>query len=440
MTDEQRTDSLGCYRSPWARTPRLDQLANEGVVFTNAVTPAPVCTPARVSLLTGRYPSETGVWWNENHGKQLEHLVYRFADAGYRTASFGKQHYASRSKAFQTEQQLILSDPVSYFDYAPPYDRADFDVVRYPSRSPWLLGGRYPAAAAERTEARSVQQAIKWLERGPSDDPFFLRISFNGPHTPVVPPAPFHDLIASDAIELPAEADAVPEAEPRWVHDLAPFCSSSPLSREQIEKMRSYYYGEVAFLDSQFGVLLDWMHATGLLANTIVAFISDHGTHLGDYGLVQKQTFYEPVVGVPFFLRWPGHVMSNVTIDTPVETRRLLPTLLELADMPGTSRTKGDSLAGVLRGEANLPSGPVFSELQPTSFGEPFDHRVIMVRDGDWKLTMRFHPAPGDRVIVNLDDDPYERQNLVGSHPDVVDRLEALINAHLREHLAEPLP
>src|SRR4051794_29605016 len=104
MTDEQRTDSLGCYGSGWARTPTLDRLANEGVRFETALTPAPICAPARSAILTGRYPSETGIWSNDQAegGRQGEDgdepapaapLVGIFAAAGYRTASFGKHHH-----------------------------------------------------------------------------------------------------------------------------------------------------------------------------------------------------------------------------------------------------------------------------------------------------------------------------------------------------------
>src|SRR5215510_14984218 len=112
MSDEHRTDSLGSYGSPWASTPNLDRLAREGVRFVHAITPAPVCVPARTSILTGRYPSAVGVWHNAFPDRHSipELLTERFHQAGYRSASFGKQHYAGTKKAFQTEMNLTLSD------------------------------------------------------------------------------------------------------------------------------------------------------------------------------------------------------------------------------------------------------------------------------------------------------------------------------------------
>lgn len=124
MTDEQRTDSLGCYGSSWAITPYLDKYAKNGVIFKNAITPAPVCVPARASLLTGQYPSRTGIWWNHNgkDKRKLEHLTYIFEDAGYATASFGKQHYSSPNKAFQTEYHIEVNEIVDFYSYGSKYN------------------------------------------------------------------------------------------------------------------------------------------------------------------------------------------------------------------------------------------------------------------------------------------------------------------------------
>src|SRR5262245_46466687 len=100
MSDEQRTDSLGCYGSPGASRPNPDRPAGEGVRFVHAITPAPVCVPARSAILTGRYPSALGVWHNAFPAEHSlpELLTERFHQAGYRSASFGKQHYAGTKK------------------------------------------------------------------------------------------------------------------------------------------------------------------------------------------------------------------------------------------------------------------------------------------------------------------------------------------------------
>ena len=436
MTDEQRTDSLGCYGSPWARTPSLDRLAEDGVLFRHAVTPAPVCVPARVALLTGRYPCETGVWYNHGTGTDLPFLTDGFRRAGYATASFGKQHYCTPNRAFDTERQLVLSDAVHYFNYAEPYRHEEFGVVRYPEsgRFPWIFGGRFPEAAARTTEAQAIDAGIEWLSSLPEDRPFFLRVSFNGPHTPVAPPAPFDALIDPETIALPAEADPLPDDAPEWVSEgLYPKAGAFRLTSEEVREMRRYYYGEVAFLDQQFGRLLSWLRDRGALEWTIVVFVSDHGTHLGDYGLVQKQTFYEPVVNVPFVFHFPGSVAQGVRVDVPVETRQLLSTLMELCELEGASGWRDSSLAETVTTGRDPAARPVFSELSIGSFGIRHEDRLAMVRDGAWKLSLCADPHPREVRLHDLSADSWERTNLAEcpAHRETRERLQEALLEHL---------
>lgn len=427
MTDEQRTDSLGCYGSAWAQTPHLDRLAAGGTVFDHAVTPAPVCVPARISLFTGQDPHVTGVWWNDGgHGRTLPHLTSHFADAGYRTASFGKQDHHGVNAAFQTERGPVLSDEVHYFSYADGLSEEEYGVLKFADGPhPWIFAGVFPGPEERTAEAQVVDETLAWLDEG--DEPFLLHVSFNAPHTPVVPPARFRDAMDPSAIDLPVETESLPDDPPEWIRDgLLQIAGSASLGPKERAIMRQHYYAQVAFVDDQFGRLLRAMDAAGHLDNTIIAYVSDHGTHLGDFGLVQKQTFFEPVVTVPYFFSWPGVIRGGVHIDTPAETRRLMPTLLDLAEVPAPQEVLVESLAPALRGDTSLEQRPVFSEFTLGSFGLRQDERLVMVRDEQWKLTMSMD-APEDRVLIDLDRDPYERHNLRAEEPAVVRRLEELI-------------
>lgn len=433
MTDEQRKDSLGCYGSTWASTPSLDALAGNGAVFSNAITPAPVCVPARASILTGRYPHETGVWWNDpKHGRQLAHLTHYFEAVGYETASFGKQHYLSPNQAFQLERDLVLSSHVGYFEYSQKHLERSHKVLKYPGRPyPWIFGGEFPGPAGDRSEAIAVAEALAWLRTG-SHEPFLLRLSFNAPHTPVTPPRAFASATATAPIAIAPESETLPDSAPAWIsNSLLPFATSSIMSRQQIEKMRRYYYAEVAFVDDQFGRLLGEMEKGGFLENTIIAFTSDHGTHLGDFGLVQKQTFYEPVVTVPFFFVWKGVIPSGLRLDTPVETRQLLPTLLELAGVPFHPVLQKDSLARVVLGDNPATPRPVFSAFTLGSFGICHDKRLMMVREGPWKLTLSPDSDLSDCVLTNLEEDPFERNNLFDSASEIGAALKSAAERHL---------
>jgi choline-sulfatase len=435
MTDEQRTDSLGCYGSPWARTPTLDRLAAEGAQFGCAVTSSPVCAPARSALLTGRSPSTLGFWFN---GAPIERpalpLTKVFEDAGYRTASFGKHHYmAADEPAFQTQVDLVLSDEVGYFAYADRWDEDNFDVVKYPGVYPWIFAGRFPAAPALTSEAQAVAGAKRWLDDHPSDRPFLLRVSFNAPHTPVAPPAPFDTCIDPDDVALPPREAALPPGAPPWLHDLAELETVSLLTDDQVRRARQAYYGAVAYVDSLIGELLGWMDARGLLANLVIVFCSDHGTHLGDFGLVQKQTFYEPVVTVPYLFWGPQIVQPRAPVSTPVELRTLLPTLADLAGVDVGLDAVGASLAPALRDGTVFVAQPVFSELTLGSFDIRTRDRLIMVRDGSWKLSACLDPEPGELLLVDLESDADEHINRAADPAvaQVRDRLLALVVDHV---------
>ncbi len=371
----------------------------------------------------------------------LEHLTQHFHEAGYASASFGKRHYCAANNAFQIENHFELSEAVTYYAYADAFDPANYGVVHYPAAPyPWIFGGRFPLGPEHTSEARAIREATAWLETRDESAPFFLRVSFNAPHTPVVPPAPYDTLIDPDAIALPPDTEEALPGQPEWIADTLRTASDARrLTPEQIRDMRRYYYGEVAFLDSQVGQLLDWMRGRGLLDNTIVVFLSDHGTHLGDYGLVQKQTFYDPVVQVPYIFWYPENVPAGVSVETPVETRSLLPTLLSLTGLPVPEDLRGGGLGAALRSGAEPPSSPVFSEFTLGSFKMRPDDRLVMVRDGRWKLSLCFPAEPGpslhptDGALFNLHADPHELTNLYGhpQHPAIQNRLTSLIKDHL---------
>ncbi|HUW60363.1 MAG TPA: sulfatase-like hydrolase/transferase [Candidatus Bathyarchaeia archaeon] len=442
MTDEQRRDSMGCYGSPWAATPNLDALARDGVVFTRAVTPAPLCTPARCSLLTGRYPSETGVWTNHDGASPpLPFLTEVFHAAGYDSATFGKQHYSSRNRAFQVEKGPVLSRAVDYFKYAPQYDARDYDVVQYPNLPyRWIFGGRYPEPIEHAAEYQVAAQAKQWLEERDTSRPFLLRLSFNCPHTPVSVVAPFDTIIPEGAVQFPPETESPPDEPADWLsRDLCSIAGSDCMGREEILKARRYYNGYVSYADHLFGDFLRWMDGRGLLENTIVGFVSDHGTHIGDFGLFQKQTFYEPAATVPYFFWYPRGIARGARLDVPVSTRTLLPTLLELSGLEPPEGLQGASLARQLRRGVKPERAPVFSGFTLASFERtPGDklrpgERIVMVRDGSWKLSLIHSPEPHDGFLVNLDEDPFERRNLYG-RPEAAKeqgRLAGLIGDHL---------
>lgn len=436
MTDEQRTDSLGCYGSRWGRTPNLDSLGEQGVVFSSAITPAPVCVPARTALLTGRYPSDTGVWWNHQPIERLAYLTAAFAQAGYQTASFGKQHYGGRNPAFEHEENLVLTDRVDYFAYDHRFPIEAYDVVQYPPQPyPWILGGRFPGQPEDTMEFRVVERAIQWLEERDHGLPFLLRVSFNGPHTPVVVPDPYAPALEHAELDQPKWPQTPTEGEPRWIrHGLRQFSDAGRLTFDQLGRAGQYYYAYVSFIDSQCGRLLTYLNRQGLTQDTVIVYTSDHGTHLGDYRLVQKQTFYDCVVNVPLIMTYPGHFRSGIRIQTPVETRSLLPTLLDLVGVAYDG--DAESLLACLRSGQEPSSSPVFSEFTLGSFGLMPDDPLIMVRYRNWKLSLCMKAEDTDGMLVDLSVDPEESRNLWNDPR--YSAVQSELGRIIEEHLASP--
>jgi arylsulfatase A-like enzyme len=306
-------------------------------------------------------------------------------------------------------------------------------VVQYPPEPfPWILAGRFPTNWSETAEAQVVAAGKAWLDAAaPSPDPFFLRLSFNGPHTPVAPPAPWDTCVDPSEIAIPGPTE-LPAGSPAWLRDYARIAGSSRLSDRELARARQAYYGEVAFLDWLIGELLDWMDARGLLENLVIVFCSDHGNHLGDFGLLQKQTFFDPAVNVPYIYWAPKLIGSRQVVETPVGIIGLVPTLLDLVGI-GIPRGLGEhSLAATLTGGAEPPGRPVFSEFMPLEEVRPAD-RFVLVRAGSWKLSARLGPELDEMLLVDLARDPEERVNLADdpSAREVRDRLTRLILDHV---------
>ena len=440
MTDEQRTDSLGFAGAPWARSPNLDRVAASGTRFNAAYTPSPVCISARACMLTGRAGSSIGML-NNHHRLASEtpaFLTWTLARAGWQVASFGKHHYACRRKAFDVEGGRVLGDDVAYVRYADPALDTAPGVVRYDGGvTKWIFAGTHPRPTDETEEMDNVQAAMGWIRGRDTGRPFLLRVSLNAPHTPVVAPEPFDAMIDPDAIDLPLDVlgeDLVPASDCHRDY-LIDYAGAHRLTREQIRRARQCYYGRTAFVDHVFGRLLDGLREAGELDNTIIAFVSDHGCHLGDRGFFQKQSFWEASARVPLLFAGPG-IRPDAAIDTPVSAGSLLPTLLDLAGLDVPAGTEYPSLAPALTAGAPPAAAPVFSEIDYGLHRYRDGERRVMVRHGRWKLvtyrdprTHADYPGGADAELFDLQSDPDETINVLAEHPDVVTDLHAALDA-----------
>jgi arylsulfatase A-like enzyme/Flp pilus assembly protein TadD len=301
--DTTRADRIGAYGYAPAETPRLDRLAEEGVLFETAITPTAFTLPSHSSIMTGLYPPFHGVRLNGGSALADVHttLAERLAGSGYRCGAV--------MGAFVLDQRWGLSQGFNVFD-------DEFEMA--PEQKLDLAGVQRPAD-------RVIDIGLEWLDQ-PDERPFFAWLHLYDPHVPYEPPELYR-------------------------------------SRFGNRGMSGLYDGEIAFTDSQVGRLLDWIDEKGLAENTIVVVVGDHGESLGDHGETEHGYFvYDATVRVPLIVRVPGSDLEGIRVPDQVRTIDVLPTILDLVDVEAPPPLHGESLVPLMIEPDGEGPGHAYSE------------------------------------------------------------------------------
>ena len=317
--DQWRAQATGYAGDPNVRTPNLDRLAKEGLNFRNAVSVCPVCTPYRAALMTGRYPTSTGMFLNDAALPDAELcMAEMFKAAGYATAYIGKWHLDGHGR-----ESFIPPERRQGWDY---WKAAECDHTY--NHSHYYTGDsnekRFWEGYDAFAQTKDAQQYLR--ERARSDRPFVLLVAYGAPHFPhnTAPPE-YRALYPPEKIKLPPNV---------------------PVAMENRARPEAQgYYAHCTALDKCVGDLLTTLAETGLQTNTIVVFTSDHGEMLGSHGCppMMKQVPWNESAHVPFLLRFPAvHGAQGRVVNTPLTTPDILPTLLGLAAwrFPGPSKAR----------------------------------------------------------------------------------------------------
>jgi arylsulfatase A-like enzyme len=444
MTDQQRADLSAREGFPLDTTPYLDSLARRGTWFNRAYTSVPVCAPARVSMLTGRFPSAHRV--RENYG--LEHAVYErdlfdvTRELGYATALVGKNH--SHLHPDRVDRFSPYWHDRGCGERRSPQERA-FDE--------WLTDlhhrvslGPTPFPLEVQLPFRIVREAQEWISSlgGRS---FCLWLSFPEPHNPYQAPEPYYSLFPPESLP-PVEVgeEALPGKGFKWEYLRRIGEEAHPEYGDSIPRARSNYFGMLRLLDDQVRRFVGFLEAEGLRENTLVVFVSDHGDFVGEYGLMRKGAeMPEVLMRVPLCFAGPGIRAREAPHDAHVSLVDLLPTLCEALGVEPPRGVQGRSLWPLLTG-ADYPReefASVYAEqgvgglhytdedvldARPGLYVGPtyraFDElnactqsgTMRMVHRGDWKLVLDMQ---GRGQLYNLAGDPRELENLFGDPASV---------------------
>ncbi len=418
ITDQLRGDCLSADGHATVETPNLDHLAALGTRFRCAYSAVPSCLPARATLWSGQNQWHTGVLgMGRGQGpipNNFAHtLAGEFTAAGYRTHLVGKGHFQPQRSlmGFETTEldesgRMAESEHRRWFAaHAPAGVTPDDHGVDWNS---WHARPWHTAEHLHPT-AWTMMRSLDFLQTRDPNRPFFLTISFARPHSPYVPPAYYFERYERGETPSPHIGDwaAMHDDPAEAVNANAWRGRKTPA---QIHRARAGYYGEVAFIDTQIGRLMNWLRRTGLANDTWLIFTSDHGDMLGDHNLWRKTYAYEGSSRVPFLVAPPQRQGSAVrpVADEVVELRDIMPTLLNAAGLPIPATVDGRSVLPLLQESVDDWRTYIHGE-HCTCYHT--DQEMHYVTDGKRKLI--WLPRLNQEQFFDLEIDPGECHNLI---------------------------
>lgn len=441
FTDQQRYDTIGALGSffPYIQTPALDSLVREGVSFTSAYTPSPVCIAARCSLILSQWPHQTGCTTNAPMPQDRTSLMEILYEGGYQTHGVGKMHFSPdsrklwgfESRDYSEEGGRSEQDDFSLFLAKNGYEhvvnlhglRSEFYYIPQPSQLPERL--HHTRWVADRS--------LEFLKRRDRTRPFFLWTSFIKPHPPFESPFPWTRLYKPVEVPYPFMPPGYEDLLTFWnrVQNRYKYRDQG-FDGNLVRLIRAQYCACISYVDYNVGRILTALRDQGELDNTLVIFTSDHGEMLGDYGSYGKRCLLDPASRVPLIVRYPERFAENARCDTPVSLVDILPTVLQATDIGVTEDRVGIDLASVARGECDREG--VLVQFNRNALGL---YGIVTA-----KFKYAYSAADGREWLFERVPGQLEERNLAGSpgHARTLRRLRStLIRQFRRDGYVGPL-
>ncbi len=438
---------LGCYGKEHIKTPHLDGLAQEGIVFSRHFIQAPTCGPSRYSLLTGLRPAQeaelNNAFMENNFYKRPETespetFVHHFKRNGYYTVGIGKISHTPDGRIrkdnrtlelpYSWDEMLCEKGPWgggfdTFFAYASGESRASLNFQVPPFECTDVPDEGYP-------DGLNANLAVRKLgELSGKDKPFLLSVGFYKPHLPFNSPKKYWDLYQREAISLSPNTDVPIDTSLSLLHDSREFFGNyrkgkeygsrgEKVSEAYAREIRHAYFAAVSYVDAQIGKVLASLRDLGLDRNTIIVVWGDHGWHLGDHTIWGKHSLFERSTHSPLIMKIPGMKKTGVSTNALTETIDIYPTLCSLTGITPPPGLNGKSLVKILDDPHSAGKEAVYSYQKNRISMRTDRYRLIAQhKDNSWTFALFDHQI-----------DPYETRNIAEDHKDIIKQLLPLLN------------
>lgn len=426
IPDQLRADALGAFGSPVAKTPHLDAFAASGVRMHNAFTQHSVCSPSRVSFLTGLYPHVRGRRTLTDLIRTDEPNLLRYLkEDGYYVTHIGQRGDTFAPGATELavhDYGFVVEPTVSTFG------RFSGSGMGTAMPRTFLHGLIEEDEGSIDNDEAMIRSAEAWLAAAP-EEPWALYLPLFAPHCPFAVTEPWYSMY--DRAEMPSRVQHESGHQPAFVQHIRDEWGLDDVTDAEWREIQAVYFGMISRMDDQFGRLMAALEANGLREDTVVLFFADHGEYLGDFNLVEKWPagVHDVLVRDPLMIGGPS-LQAGLEADALVELVDVMPTVLDLAGIAPTETHFGRSLVPLLRGETDEHREYAFSEggflaTEEPGFESPpppydlkgkvqHDHpeavgRCIAVRDTEWTYVWRMY-EPCE--LYSRSTDPGEQRNL----------------------------
>lgn len=442
---------LGCYGNKIVKTPNLDKLGSEGVIFKNHFVQVPTCGASRYSLITGMRPRnkmqlqnnvvELEISNNKENKKRPESFIHQLRRNGYYTVGIGKITHSPDGFLYGYEEESSNKRELPY-----SWDELVFNTGK------WGTGWNSFFAYANGENRQSLKSLVKPYEMAEVNDegypdgltanlaiaklkelkqksqPFFMGVGFFKPHLPFNAPKKYWDLYDRDSIPIALNSTIPKNVNLKSLHNSNEFnrykLSDEKMSLKQkaseayAKKLKHAYYASVSYIDHQIGKVLDELDTLGLKENTIIILWGDHGWHLGEQQVWGKHTLFDNALRSPLIIKAPNYrYLQGKKINSVVETVDIYPSIFELCNIKMPYKTDGNSFIDLFEDKEDLQDEVAFS----------YYNNGISMRTNRYRITKYFREEEPTIELYDHVHDPFETINIALVKPNIVDKLLPLL-------------